>query len=138
VNTKNKDSRNKKVKKNDCLFCDKEHELVSVCPEFKKMTIQQRWEVCFACLQKSKKGIHNSGTCEIAGVCPNDGCGKRHHRLLCKKSEKKDAAPVAKVGSLNVTRGGSIHLMTSAACVEGKNGKGIKQRLSLTNAQTSR
>ena len=41
VDTKNKDSRNKKVKKNDCLFCDKEHELVSVCPEFKKMTMQQ-------------------------------------------------------------------------------------------------
>ncbi|CAG4957461.1 unnamed protein product [Colias eurytheme] len=66
--------------KNMCFHCKKDH-VLSECPQFMKLTIQERWDivkkhrVCFNCL----KGKHRKENCRKS---PCKHCKRWHHSLL--------------------------------------------------------
>ena len=65
------------------MKCDKEHALAR-CPEFKSLPIDQKMEfvfnkgLCLSCLVRG----HRLRDCTSALVCGQNGCQRRHNRLL--------------------------------------------------------
>jgi len=66
-----------------CKVCSKPHG-AWVCPEFKQMNLQRRWDcakqckLCFRCLGEGHLGQY----CNRTRVCGIDNCKEVHHRLL--------------------------------------------------------
>nr|XP_029710293.1 uncharacterized protein LOC109623019 [Aedes albopictus] len=77
-----------------CAKCSSEH-ATFVCEEFKKMNLKERRgfaqeaNLCFNCLRAS----HSAKSCLSKSVCRTQGCGQRHHTLLCPNVSKENDAP---------------------------------------------
>lgn len=67
-----------------CAVCDRPAHKTSDCPQFKRMTVEERWKVvsekrlCISCLTVG----HTSWRCKARKKCGTDNCARSHHRLL--------------------------------------------------------
>lgn len=72
-----------KRKSAGCIICNIEHTLFK-CPEFKKLSVNERWEVvkknklCSSCLRSG----HSSKDCKFKQSCAIENCQKFHSRFL--------------------------------------------------------
>ena len=80
----------------ECFVCKEEHVLTS-CESWKKLTVNERWELakklgfCFRCLKRG----HRTERCSLKGTRSVEGCVRRHHPQLHTTIEPPQLNPSA-------------------------------------------
>ncbi|XP_073836062.1 uncharacterized protein isoform X2 [Musca autumnalis] len=89
VNTHAEDVQQSKIV---CFSCRSNDHKVSVCSEFKKLSLDQKWKLvkthnlCRQCLNRHRR------KCFIYKECGIDGCVAKHHRLLHKYVDQQQTS----------------------------------------------
>ena len=82
------------VRVTSCAICKGQHK-VWTCPDFKRLTVDQRWEkakvagLCYRCLAQG----HQGQACGTTRVCKTDGCTATHHYLLHGRKPRTQERP---------------------------------------------